>query len=113
MPDGEFQRPGLPVLQGRDAIAAMASERIGRTPGIRHLVTNIVIDPTPGGASGSAYALVLRAGEDGLLRLLNAGIYRDALVRHDGRWRFRRREYQTWIDPSQIDQPLNAAPPAG
>jgi SnoaL-like domain len=110
--DGEFQRPGQPILRGHDEIADMARQRMDRSPGIRHLVTNILIDPAPDGAVGTAYTLVLRAGEDGLLRVLNAGMYRDELVRREGRWQFRRRDYEMWIHESQLDQPLPQAPRA-
>lgn len=56
-PDGAFVREGAEPVTGRANLAAMASAAAGR--GMRHVVSNVLVEPAPDGARGSAYVLVL------------------------------------------------------
>ena len=109
--DGLFHRPSSPLLSGRDQLRDLVKERAKQSPGIRHVTTNILLDPDSDHiVLGSAYVIVLRCGEDGLLRLFNAGIYTDEISNKEGPWRFQVRRYVTWLDPSQIDAPFGVSP---
>jgi hypothetical protein len=80
--------------------------------GRRHLMMNIVITPTPEGAAGRAYAVILGpAGQEADDRSLEgkSGFYIDTLVKTAQGWRFRTREF--WRD-TDADSPFKrGAPP--
>ena len=86
-PGQEFPVQGheqLSVLMKR--LAMMPS----RAP--RHYTTNILIEPTAAGARGSAYALIVRNGEDGERPyILAKAVYHDQLVKTPEGWRFKKR----------------------
>ncbi|GIX29757.1 MAG: hypothetical protein KatS3mg124_0229 [Porticoccaceae bacterium] len=57
----------------------------------RHVVSNLYfVSESPAEAEAISY-LTLLATEDGQIALLSAGVYRDRLVRRDGRWWIARR----------------------
>jgi hypothetical protein len=80
--------------------------------GRRHLMMNIVITPTPEGAAGRAYAVILGpAGKEEDDRSLQgkSGFYIDTLVKTPDGWRFKTREF--WRD-TDADSPFRrGAPP--
>ena len=89
---------------GHDELARLAREVGSSTkvsPG--HLVYNIVIDPSPEGAVGSAYyGVTVRPHEEGNeARGWGWGIYTDRLVKTADGWRFKYRKYT----PSGWDHP--------
>jgi uncharacterized protein (TIGR02246 family) len=91
-PDGEYvgSVSDVPKAKGLEAIRAFASEAMARQKGY-HWNSNLVIEATEDGATGQCYLLYVLAGERGSGRIRDALYYRDELVRHDGRWLFRRR----------------------
>jgi hypothetical protein len=92
--DGTFAREGAEPVVGQANLAAMANAAAGR--GMRHMVSNIVIEPAPDGASGRAYALVLVVGSVEL-RLATFGRYDDEFVRTPAGWRFRARRFTPFV----------------
>ena len=89
---------------GHEDLAALARQVGSATkvsPG--HLVWNVVIDPSPEGAIGSAYyGVTVRPHEEGTeVRGWAWGIYTDRLVKTDDGWKFKYRRYT----PSGWDQP--------
>ena len=89
------------------------TNRIGNK-GSRHLIMNLVLTPTPEGAAGRCYALILADGESGANgdRALSGkpGFYIDTLVRTAQGWRFRTREF--WRDCDAQSPFRKGAPPA-
>ena len=99
-----------------DSVETIAERttRLGNQ-GRRHLMMNIVITPTPEGAAGRAYAVIMdetkdKAGStDGPLQG-KTGIYVDTLVRTPQGWRFRTREF---LRDQDADSPFRrGSPPA-
>jgi hypothetical protein len=103
---------------GRSELEAFAGRR--HQPGMLHFVSNITLDATDEGTAGRAAVLVLRAqaagtrvlelgeirdelAEPAALRVLNIGAYDDAFVRTADGWRFARRRFTSWLDPSLVD----------
>ena len=89
---------------GHDELARLAREVGSATkvsPG--HLAYNILIDPSPEGAIGSAYyGITVRPHEEGSeVRGWGWGIYTDRLVKTAEGWKFKYRKYT----PSGWDQP--------
>lgn len=56
--------------------------------GIRHEVTNVVIEATEAGARGKAYWTVVRVGDNQPPQVTLTGRYVDELVKGAGGWRF-------------------------
>ena len=79
--------------------------------GLRHLMMNIVITPTPEGAAGRAYAVILGAARDDADdRSLEgkSGFYVDTLVKTPAGWRFKTREF--WRD-TDAESPFKRGTP--
>ncbi|MEV7086186.1 nuclear transport factor 2 family protein [Streptomyces sp. NPDC093085] len=89
-PDAVLEVPGLPPVEGRDALRAAFTGWAPATPQL-HLVSNIVITSwTENEATAVSDVAFLQRGESGWqVRLV--GRYDDTLTHHDGAWRFRRR----------------------
>lgn len=108
-PDGSFK--GAANDHRPESVQAM-SERTAKQGNIgrRHLITNIVITPSPEGATGRAYALILqRPKEDASALVGHVGVYDDTLVRTADGWRFSTRVF--WRD-SDAELPFGfGAPP--
>lgn len=103
--DGVFETNiAVGTRRGHDELAKLAREVGSSTkvsPG--HLVFNIVIDPSPEGAVGSAYyGILMRPHEEGKeVTARSWGIYTDRLVKTASGWRFKYRKYT----PAGWDQP--------
>ena len=69
----------------------------------RHFVTNVVIKPAPGGATGRSYLVTLDAAEDGKpTTMLSGGHYDDVYVKTPQGWRIKSRNYvRSEIGPQQ------------
>ena len=106
--DGCFAYVGSRDFEGRAAIAGLFERRHAGAPGIRHFVSGIVVEPSPEGASGRAYAIVLRMGPGEPLRVITIGQYDALWVRLAEGWRLKRRAFTAWLDPALIDAPLTA-----
>ena len=100
--DGRYIHAAAPdrIHQGREAFAAMVRRGLGA--GIRHLPMCISVEATLSGAHGSAYQIVVTAGDEGL-ELRTAGTYDDDLVKTTDGWRFEERRFTSWLPP-HLDQ---------
>ena len=113
---GLFTRDGTFVagntrLEGREKLTAFAwQHRPGQGPlYVRNFSTNASIEPSPEGATGRIYAVVLDTGENVKPNtILNGGHYEDVYVRTPDGWRIKRREFIPTEDgpaPAQLPQP--------
>src|SRR5262245_56686634 len=96
-----FARDAVLVIGGktmgdsRDKITAGIKPRVGMN-GMRHIPTNILIEPSPEGAKGMQY-LLLTSFQDGKApSVTSGGVYNDVIVKTAEGWRFKRREV-TWF----------------
>lgn len=101
-PDGTFTRRAggggsAPYeASGTAGLAASLrkrSEELYKKRGIRHVVSNIVIDPTESGARGTAYVLAMRVGDQQPPLVIATGRYADELTKDTQGWRFRSRTF--------------------
>lgn len=106
-PEGRFVQVGAGEFAGREALSDLVRVRARETPGIRHLTTNISVQATAEGASGTAYAMVLRVMPGEAVRLRNSGLYEDEYVRTADGWRFSMRRFTSWLDPQDLDRPFS------
>jgi 3-phenylpropionate/cinnamic acid dioxygenase small subunit len=105
-PDGRFAPPGMPPVVGTDALRAFAADRSDEMPGMRHLITNVLVEADGNGAKGSAYFVCFRLRGDGRFRLLNFGRYDDTFARHDGDWRIATRDIVSELPIDLRDAPF-------
>jgi ketosteroid isomerase-like protein len=74
--------------EGHDALRALAGG-VDPSMGLRHVVTNVVVDVDGDAATSSSYLQILVAGPPPTAMM--SGRYEDTLRRVDGRWRFAER----------------------
>ena len=98
---------GRPRTEGRDNLAALANTQPRGANYVRHFITNHVIEPSPGGAIGREYAVIIDIGENGNPgRIALGGRYDDEYVKTPQGWKFKNRTFT----PSRVDvQPPPAA----
>jgi hypothetical protein len=97
---------GRPRTEGRDNLAALANTQPRGANYVRHFITNHVIEPSPGGAVGKEYAVIIDIGENGNPgRIALGGRYDDEYVKTPQGWKFKTRTFT----PSRVDVP---PPPA-
>jgi 3-phenylpropionate/cinnamic acid dioxygenase small subunit len=102
--DGQYCRPPRAAVVGRPALAEFA-KRGGAT---RHLLTNIVVDETPGGAMARCYFMLYApVARDQAFEVKATGRYIDELVKTDEGWRFAKRE--AVVDTAAVE-PREKAP---
>jgi hypothetical protein len=116
-PDGTFSSAlSNHVPEPMEAVARRTTAR--GNIGMRHLMLNIAITPTPEGADARCYALILPhakptaatvPGTPGGTVYGTPGIYIDKLVRTADGWRFSKREI--WLD-NEPDSPFGPKPQA-
>jgi hypothetical protein len=83
---------GRPYTQGADALKALARTQPHDIHYSRHFLTNIVIEPSPEGAAGRQYLVVIDQGENGKpSSVLIAGHYEDVYMKTPAGWRFKQR----------------------
>ena len=90
--DGQFVMGGRVVADGRAALLAQPRKPQPDQPSIRHLPANIEIKPSPDGAKGRAYVVLLNV-ENGELSVAGGGVYEDDLVKTGDGWRFKQRTF--------------------
>ena len=93
--DGVFETTVAGTHQGHDALARFAMGVAGVTE-VRpnHMAYNVMIDPSPEGAVGSAYFIMMRPGEPGQPAAMGTrGIYNDRFVKTAEGWRFQYRKF--------------------
>jgi SnoaL-like domain len=95
--DGTFMLPGGKSLAGRKQLAEFAAAP-GSNKGptnVFHVNSNTTIEPTPEGAKGTAYVVLVNIGANGApSTLTGGGIYRDEFVKTAEGWRIKKRIYQ-------------------
>src|SRR5262245_38275940 len=87
-PDGVFNNTN----KGHDALVQFIKDLREKRDGAnrRHLNSNMVLTPTPDGANGSIYLLLLNVAVRPAT-IATTGIYEDVLVRTPRGWRFKSR----------------------
>jgi hypothetical protein len=96
-PGGIF---GRPRTEGRDNLAALANREPHGAKYVRHFITNHVIEPTPGGAIGREYCVIVDIGENGEPgKIFLGGRYDDEYVKTPQGWKFKMRTFT----PSRVD----------
>ena len=105
--DGVFETNiAVGTRTGHDELAALARQ-VGSSTKVNpaHIAFNIVIDPSPEGAVGSAYyGIIVRPHEEGQEATGRSwGIYNDRLVKTADGWRFKYRKYTPggWEHPEE------------
>jgi hypothetical protein len=118
-PDGEFVG-SRGTTKGREALAALGRLGFveGRKPanGVAHFIMNHAITPTPGGATGKQYMVLVNIGENnrpGGQFSDVGGHYEDQYVKTPQGWRFKRRQFipSAAARPGGEPQPLSADAP--
>jgi 3-phenylpropionate/cinnamic acid dioxygenase small subunit len=104
--EGRFLPPGVPDVVGTEALHAFVTARAADAPGMRHLMSNVVVEPTADGAKGSAYFFCLRLA-NGEFRLRNFGRYDDEFVQEDGAWKIATRTVVSELEPTLVDAPFS------
>jgi SnoaL-like domain len=111
--DEGFKQKGLLRAQGREALARAAG---GGTLGCKnvgwkdwsHLMLNHVVTPTPEGAKGRVYLVVI--GEKGPNHIQRFGGYEDIYVKTPAGWRIQQRTHvraKAWHNPLLQSPDLN------
>lgn len=97
-PDGSFGSQAKGTAQLAELGSQTNKDRSG--PAFtRHFVTNVVIKPAPGGATGRSYLVMVDGAEGGKpTTMLGGGHYDDVYVKTPEGWRIKSRNYV----PSQI-----------
>jgi 4-carboxymuconolactone decarboxylase len=94
-PDGVLHTgaPGLGEVRGTAALAELARTIGSPPPAVKasHYAANIMIDPSPEGATGSAYLVMMSSPREGTSVTGASLIYSDALVRAPDGWKFKAR----------------------
>ena len=98
--DGEFVGRTVPLTQGREALARVArSVRKASPMYVRHFIANHVIDPSPEGATGKVYVMVVDCEEWQPSSIYIGGHYEDTYVRTPDGWRIKRRDARAFGPP--------------
>ena len=93
---GTNQGPSGRTYQGRERLAALARGGKRGPNFMSHWVTNVVIEPAPGGAIGKTYVGIFDIGNGGngaKSRVDHGGIYNDVYVKTPQGWRFKSRSF--------------------
>lgn len=93
---GTNQGPSGRTYQGRERLAALSRGGKRGPNFMSHWVTNVVIEPAPGGAIGKTYVGIFDIGNGGngaKSRVDHGGIYNDVYVKTPKGWRFKSRSF--------------------
>lgn len=85
----QIGRDGDPIgpFEGRDAIRKLHADSLAaQTDQRRHNISNLVITKETADTASITSNLTLLSIENGAVRVLSSGWYRDELVNRDGRW---------------------------
>ena len=118
-PDGVFigmnQGETGRSYRGRDTLAALARGGKRGPNFVSHFITNMIIEPSPEGARGRQYAVIIDIGEGrDPSAISHGGHYDDVYVKTPAGWRFKSRAFyasEGGPDPKQLrHNPLDAPP---
>ena len=101
-PDGNLGTQAKGTAQLAEFAAQTNKDRSGPAFA-RHFVTNVVIKPAPGGATGRSYLVTLDISETGQpAKMISGGHYDDVYVKTAQGWRIKSRNYvRSEIGPVQ------------
>ena len=101
-PDGNLGTQAKGTAQLAEFAAQTNKDRSGPAFA-RHFVTNVVIKPAPGGATGRSYLVTLDISESGQpAKMISGGHYDDVYVKTPQGWRIKSRNYvRSEIGPQQ------------
>lgn len=108
--DGEFDYGAPQPAQGRAELRELArpgggwDQGTGGQPRSWHVPSNIMIEPTADGATGTAYLLLVSGSEAGAPVVTGRGIYTDELVKTAEGWLFKKRAYHPEDFPTDLRQ---------
>jgi hypothetical protein len=97
---------------GREQLAALAR---GGRKGTRNLSTNVIIEPSAGGATGKQYEVVISFVAEGRepVMLGSTGRYEDEYVKTSDGWRFKNRAFLPSIPTPEASKAAIRATPSG
>jgi 3-phenylpropionate/cinnamic acid dioxygenase small subunit len=79
-------------FEGREAIMQLMSQTLeSQTDVRRHVVSNFIFEAEDKNAATVISNLVVSAVENGQIKVIISGVYRDEVVRSDGVWRIKNR----------------------
>ena len=111
-PDATFtgtnQGPSGRTYEGRDRLAALARGGRRGPAFVSHYVTNVIVEPAPGGAIGRTYVGILDIGNGGngaKSRVDHGGLYNDVYVRTPQGWRFKSRTFFSSTSGQPVQPP--------
>ena len=111
-PDGEFVGRQVPLTIGREALARVSrSVRKANSQYVRHFITNHVIEPSPEGAKGKVYLMVVDCEEDQPSSIYIGGHYEDVYVKTPDGWRIKDRDAR-WMGPPRAAAGRQGGAPA-
>ncbi len=93
--DARLMIGGNVMGDSREKITAGIRPRVGMN-GMRHIPTNILIEPTAEGAKGTQYLTLMNFQDGKAPSVTSGGVYRDTIVKTAEGWRFKTREV-TWF----------------
>jgi uncharacterized protein (TIGR02246 family) len=91
VPDGVLDF-GFGSVSGREGLVGFGANVAAGAPGIKHVVSNVLVDGAGDDATGRATVVTFLPGEPAPV-LNNMGRYEDTFVRVDGTWRLRVRKW--------------------
>ena len=99
-PDGTVFRR----ITGYEAMTALANKQVYGPHFVRHFLANMLIEPSPGGATGKNYLMVLDMGENGRpSSIYIGGHYEDTYTKTAEGWRFQTRTLVYSQSGPQVD----------
>lgn len=101
--DAQFIVGGKVAGASREKIAGMVRPLAVGKAQMKHMPSNIAIEPSADGASGMAYVALVNfeAGKPPVVT--GGGVYNDTLIKTAEGWRFKKRDYQPF--PIPVDAP--------
>ena len=106
--DGTFTIPTRMVVAGREKLTEFAGQPGGNKgpTNVLHVNSNITIEPSAEGATGTAYVLLVNIGQSGKpSALTGGGIYHDTFVKGPEGWRIKSRVFL----PAHTEPPKSSA----
>lgn len=97
--DGQFIVGGNVAGASREKIAGMVRPLAPGKPQMKHMPTNIMIEPSEDGAKGYSYVALVTFEAGKPPAVTGGGMYQDTLVRTADGWRFKKRDYQPFPLP--------------
>ena len=111
---GMNQGPKGRAYKGREALAALARGGKRGPLYVSHFSTGVVIEPSPEGAKGKVYVVIVDPAEGSKPGVItNGGHYEDVYVKTPAGWRFKSRVFyasELGPTPRQLVSPPSDAP---